>query len=309
MANLPTFFDLQVNGYGGIDFNQDDLTANQLELACQKLRDNGVAGILATIITDSLPAMQKRLANLVRCREQSSLAKSIIAGIHIEGPFISSETGYRGAHPADAICPADETKMQQLLEAAGGLTRMVTLAPEMDIGGHVTRMLAKQAITVSAGHTNASIDQLKASIDAGLKLFTHLGNGCPQQMHRHDNIIQRAMSLRDAIIPTFIADGVHLPFFVLKNFLDWFGIKRSIVVTDAIAPAGLGPGRYTLARWDLQIGEDMVARSPDGTHFVGSAISMRQSAENLVSKLSLTKKQIDRLTADNPRAAIGISGI
>lgn len=299
-----TYTDLQVNGYGGVDFNQDNLTPEQLHSACEKLQSDKATRILATIITDTLDAMEKRLGNLVRCREQSSLAKEIIAGIHIEGPFISPEVGYRGAHPADAICPADQSKMQRLLEAAGGLARIVTLAPEADTDGNVTRMLAKNGVVVSAGHTNATMDQLKLAVDAGLILFTHLGNGCPQQMHRHDNIIQRVMSLRDSIIPTFIADGVHLPFFVLKNLLDWFGIERSIVVTDAIAPAGLGPGRYTLARWDLVIGEDMVARSPDGSHFVGSGITMRQSAKNLEDKLGLSQREIAALTFGNPSAVL-----
>jgi N-acetylglucosamine-6-phosphate deacetylase len=300
MPPTPEFFDLQINGYAGVDFNQDNLTPEQLDHACQKLDADGVTGILATVITDTLPAMRHRLANLVRCREQSPLARQIIAGIHIEGPFLSPVTGYRGAHPADAIQPADESVMQSLLESAAGLTRLVTLAPEQDAEMKVTRLLRQSGITISAGHTDATLDQLKASIDAGLTLFTHLGNGCPQQMHRHDNIIQRVMSLRDSITPTLIADGVHLPFFVLKNFLDHFGIDRCIIVTDAIAPAGLGPGRYTLARWDLLIGPDMVARSPDGSHFVGSAITMPQSADNLATQLTLTESQIKTLTSINP---------
>lgn len=299
------FFDIQINGYGGVDFNQDDLSPDQLEAACQRLQKDGVAQILATIITDSMSAMQRRLRNLVTARARSPVAGEIIAGIHIEGPFLSPEDGYRGAHPADAICPADEEKMRQLLDAAGGLTRLVTLAPEQDAGASVTRFLRRQGITVSAGHSNATVDQLKSATDAGLSLFTHLGNGCPQQMHRHDNIIQRVLSLRDRIIPTFIADGVHLPFFVLKNMLDLVGCERAIIVTDAIAPASMGPGRYTLGRWDLLIGRDMVARSPDGTHFVGSAITMRQSAENLRSRLGLTDGQIESLTMKNPRRFIG----
>ena len=136
-------------------------------------------------------------------------------------------------------------------------------------------------------------------------MFTHLGNGCPMQMHRHDNIIQRALSLRDRLWLCFIADGVHVPFFALQNYLRLAGIDRAIVVTDAIAPAGLGPGRYTLGRWDLIIGDDMVARAPDGSHFVGSAITMKQSAANLRRALQLPDAVIRQLTGDNPRTAVG----
>ena len=116
-------------------------------------------------------------------------------------------------------------------------------------------MLAGAGVVVSAGHCDPSLDQLRAAIDAGLSMFTHLGNGCPMQLHRHDNVIQRALlACRRPPLPwvSFIADGAHVPFFALRNYLKVVGFDRAIVVTDAIAPAGLGPGRYTLGRWDLQ---------------------------------------------------------
>jgi N-acetylglucosamine-6-phosphate deacetylase len=300
------YFDLQVNGYGGVDFNQDGLTSAGLNNACESLERDGVNGILATIVTEAIDIMAARLANLVRVRAESESAMRVVRGVHIEGPFLSPETGYRGAHPADAIRPANRDEMQMLLDAAGGLTRLVTLAPEYDHGLEVTKTLARAGIRVSAGHCNPSVDELKAAIDAGLSMFTHLGNGCPMQMHRHDNIIQRALSLSDRIWVCLIADGVHVPFPALSNYIRSAGIDRCIVVTDAIAPAGLGPGRYTMARWDLQIGDDMVARSPDGSHFVGSAITMRRAAENLAGSCGLTSDQIECLTLHNPRLALGI---
>lgn len=303
----PAFFDLQVNGYGGVDFNQDDLTAEGLHRACERLEADGVAGILATIITDDLQRMSRRLSNLVRLRQQDPLANRLIAGLHIEGPFISPAPGYHGAHPVDAIRPADADEMQLLLDAGGGLTKLVTLAPEQDAGAKVTRLLAAQGVRVSAGHTDASLDQLNAAIDAGLTLFTHLGNGCPMQMHRHDNIVQRALSLAERLQVMFIADGVHVAYAALRNYLRLTGIERAIVVSDAVAPAGLGPGRYTMARWDLLIGADMVARAPDGSHFVGSAITMKQAHANLVGPVGLSDEHAARLTRDNPMRAIGLT--
>lgn len=308
MTNIPpSYFDIQVNGYGGIDYNQDDLTLDQFEQSCRKLEFDGVAGILATIITEHVPTICRRLANLVKLREQSSLAKRLIAGFHVEGPFISPTTGYRGAHPADAIRPADPEAMRQILDAGEGLVRLVTLAPEHDDGLKVTKLLVQNKVTVSAGHCDPSLDQLHAAIDAGLTLFTHLGNGCPMQMHRHDNIVQRVLTLSDRLHVCFIADGTHVPFFALKNYLQITGLERTIVVTDAIAPAGLGPGRYTLGRWDLLIEEDMVARAPDRSHFVGSAISMPQTYANLTQKLGLSDRDALRLLRDNPRRAVGLS--
>ncbi len=297
------YFDLQVNGYGGVDFNRDDLAAEDLHRACSMLERDGVEAILATVITEDVNRMCARIARLAELRERDALAKRIIAGLHVEGPFISPLDGYRGAHPADAVIPRDVNVMSRLLNAGGGLVRLVTLAPECDEDLRVTRMLAGGGVVVSAGHTDASLDQLRGAVDAGLSMFTHLGNGCPMTMHRHDNIVQRALHLRERIWLCFIADGAHVPRVALKNYFDLAGTDRSIVVTDAIAPAGLGPGRYTLGRWDLTIGEDRVARSPDGSHFVGSATTMRVAHENL-RRLGLSDADCRALLCANPRRAL-----
>jgi N-acetylglucosamine-6-phosphate deacetylase len=298
--------DLQVNGYGGIDFNQDSLTAEDLHHACIQLAADGVETILATVITDTIEVMTSRLSNLAKLREQDPQARQIIAGFHIEGPFLSTEPGYSGAHPAEVIHPADVDEMRRLLEAAQGLTRLVTLAPESDNGFKVTRMLAQQNITVSAGHCNPSLDQLRAAIDAGLRMFTHLGNGCPMQLPRHDNIIQRALSLADKLWLCFIADGVHVPFLALRNYLKCAGVGRCLVVSDAMAAAGLGPGQYKLSRWEVTVGADLAAWASDRSHLVGSAITLRQSFTNLIEHVGLSRDDAIRLTTTNPELAMGL---
>jgi N-acetylglucosamine-6-phosphate deacetylase len=301
------YFDLQVNGYGGVDFNSDELSADALRRACEKLKADGVGGILATIITEKLELMCDRLKRLIALRAADPLAQEIIAGLHIEGPFINESTGYRGAHPLDAVKPASVDDAKRLFDASGGLLKLLTLAPERDANLATTAWLAKQGVTVSAGHTDASLDELKAACDVGLSMFTHVGNGCPMTgMHRHDNIIQRALHLRDRLWLCFIADTVHVPSVALKNYLALAG-ERAIVVTDAIAPAGLGPGRYKLGRWDLLIGDDMVARAPDGSHFVGAAITMQQSEANLRDKLGESESRRRQWLVENPRRAIGIA--
>jgi N-acetylglucosamine-6-phosphate deacetylase len=301
----PSYFDLQVNGYGGVDFNSDGLTADALHRACERLEADAVGGVLATIITDHVDVMCRRLAALAALREADPLATRLIAGIHIEGPFISANDGYRGAHPRDAVQEADADVMARLLDAAAGLTRIVTLAPECDAGCRVTKRLATEGIVVSAGHCDPTLDQLRAAIDAGLAMFTHVGNGCPMRMPRHDNIVQRALSLAGHLWLCFIVDGAHVPFVALGNYMRLAGADRCIVVTDAIAPAGLGPGRYTLGRWDLVVEEDMVPRSPDRSHFVGSAVTMKQSSGHLRDALGFTEPQIRQMTWDNPRKALG----
>ena len=183
--------------------------------------------------------------------------------------------------------------------------KLVTLAPEGDEGFKVTRYLAQLKVRVSAGHSDASFDQLRGAIDAGLSMYTHLGNGCPMQMHRHENIVQRVLSLSDSLWPMFIADGAHVAYYALKNYLKAAGFDRTIVVTDAVTPAGLGPGTYRLGHWgDITIADDYIARSPDKSHLLGSIMPMPMAARNLVEKVGLAQSQVEQLTSTNPRKAI-----
>lgn len=301
------YIDLQVNGYGGVDFNQDDLSSENLRRVCEAMRRDNVTGALATIITDHVDVMCRRLQRLVRLREEDELARSMIAGVHIEGPFLNEADGYRGAHPDDAIIPAEVETMERLLDAAGGFTRVVTLAPERDPNMKVTRLLVRRGVTVSAGHCDPTLDQLDAALDAGLSMFTHLGNGCPMQMDRHDNIVQRVLARCERLWVCFIADGVHIPFFALRNHLRAAGVGRCIVVSDAMAAAGLGPGRHTIGRWEAEVGDDLAAWAPCKTHLLGSAMSMAQAAINLKRELGLSESDIAALTRDNPLQAIQLS--
>jgi N-acetylglucosamine-6-phosphate deacetylase len=304
MTNQPRYVDLQINGYAGVDFNRDNLSDADLHLACELLRADGVGGVLATVITDELPRMMARLERIAAIRQREPLVREMIWGIHVEGPFINETPGYVGAHPPQAVRPANVEDMKRLLEAAGGLTRLVTLAPERDTGLKVVRHLAQQGILIAAGHTNASLDELQGAIDAGLSLFTHLGNGCPPLLPRHDNIIQRVLSLRDRLTPCFIGDGVHVPLAALGNYLRLVGVERAVVVSDAISAARLKPGRYTVGAQTVDIGEDMVARSPDNSHLFGSTATMPQIASLLREELGLSPTDVKRLLFDNPRAVL-----
>lgn len=299
---MTGFYDIQVNGYGGVDFNQDGLSAEDMHRACQRLAADGVDGILATIITDSEPRMITRLRRIVELREKDSLARQLIVGIHIEGPFLNPQDGYRGAHPLDSIRPADAELTRRLLEAAQGLTRVFTLAPEQDPDCQVVKLLCNEGIIVSAGHTDTSLEQLQKAIQSGLSLFTHLGNGCPASLPRHDNIIQRALTVREDLWLCFIADGVHIPFFALQNYLELIGRHgKCLLATDAMAAAGLGPGKYQLGRWNVLVKEDLVARNENGSHLLGSALSMPRVAANLAKQLKLDDDYINDLLKSRPR--------
>jgi N-acetylglucosamine-6-phosphate deacetylase len=305
MPDQCSYVDLQVNGYAGVDFNGDGLSAEALHQACVRLREDGVAGVLATIITDELPRMTARLARIAAIRHQDALVRDVVWGVHVEGPFLNDTPGFCGAHPAHAVRPADISGMDRLLDAADGLVRLVTLAPERDSGMKVIRHLADRKILVSAGHCDPGLNQLRAAIDAGLSMFTHLGNGCPITLHRHDNIIQRALALRDRLTLCFIADGLHVPVPALGNYLRLAGCERSIVVTDAISAARLGPGRYMLGTQTVEVGADGATRSAEGSHFAGSTATMPRMAALLREEVRLSKDEVRQLLSDNPRRLLG----
>lgn len=294
------YFDIQVNGYGGIDYNKNDLTLEELQLSCLKLKKDHVEGIFATIITADFGDMLVRIKKLVDLRKQDSLIKEIIKGIHIEGPFLRSEDGYRGAHPEKYILKPNINKLKELLDAAGGICRIFTLAPEKDPDHVLIKYLHAKGIIVSAGHCNPSLDQLKSAIDAGLSMFTHLGNGCPQFLARHDNIIQRVLSLKENLKICFIADGIHIPFYALKNYIKIAGVENCIITTDAMAAAGAKAGRYTISNIEMEVGEDRVVREPGKPNFAGSAIDMRSSELHLKNKLGLSENEIKQITYINP---------
>lgn len=298
------YVDLQVNGFAGVDFNADDLADEELHKACLRLREDGAKGFLPTVITSDLEGMAKRLARLAEFKLSDPLGSEMILGVHIEGPFISNTPGYVGAHPPDSVRPANLDELKLLLGAADGLTRIVTLAPELDTDLQLTRHLSDLGITVSAGHCNPSLDQLRAAIDAGLSMFTHLGNACPAEVPKHENIIQRVLSLSDQLWISFIADGAHVPFTALGNYLRAAGPERCVVVSDAMSATGLGPGRYPVGDQSVYVGEDQIPRADVGSHLVGSATSISQMAAKLRRDLKLSESNINQLISANPSAIL-----
>ncbi|MFM8282060.1 MAG: N-acetylglucosamine-6-phosphate deacetylase [Planctomycetaceae bacterium] len=302
---VPRPLDLQLNGYAGIDFAAADLASHHMREAAAALERDGGGQALATLITDDLAILEERIARLAAVIHADASVRAIFPGIHVEGPFIRAEPGYVGAHPPRYAIPADVAAAKRLVSAGRGLVRMMTLAPERDPGMATTRALADQGILVAAGHCDPSRDELAAAVRAGLGAFTHLGNGCPHVLPRHDNVIQRVLGCRGLRWITFIADGVHVPPFALANYLRAAGLDRAIAVTDATAAAGMGPGRFRLGSREVVVGADGAAWSEDRTHLVGSTASMGRVRLVLATEVDLSTAEVDRLTVENPALALG----
>lgn len=304
---MPGFVDLQVNGYGGVDFNSESLTEESMHRVCRRLREDGTDRILATIITAPLDTMLRRIRCLAQFIAANPEISSMVEGIHVEGPFLNDQDGFVGAHPRAATMDASIDVTKRLLEAGEGNVKMVTLAPERDHAARVTRELVNQGIVVAAGHSDASVDQLDSAIDQGLSLFTHLGNGCPALVPRHDNIIQRVLSRSERLMISFIADGHHVPPPALKNYLQCVPSSNVVIVTDAISAAGLGPGRYELLDQVVEVDEDGAAWSACRTHFAGCASTFPQMVSVLKERVGVSDQQIDQWMRVNPSRLLGIS--
>ena len=303
---MSGYIDLQVNGYAGVDFNSDNLTTNEVVRACRRLKADGTESILATVITARIDLMLLRISRLVELMESSAEVADCIRGIHVEGPFLNPAEGFIGAHPASDAMSANVGVTDQLLDAGNGKIKMVTLAPEMDQDAQVTKYLSERGIAVAAGHSDASLSDLNRAIDHGLKLFTHLGNGCPGLLPRHDNIVQRVLAVSERLKISFIADGHHVPAFALRNYLGIVPHENVVIVTDAISAAGLGPGRYELSGQVVQVDDDGAAWAACRTHYAGCASTFPQMVEVLTESVGVGDEQIQQWMITNPAQLLAV---
>lgn len=301
-----SLFDFQVNGFGGVDFQRDDLTVTQFDHAVATLRHHHTAGIFATFITDDSDALARRFADFEKLCAASPASAIAILGYHLEGPWLSPEPGYRGAHPAAPMHAPSLAEFARLQAAANGRIRLVTVAPEWPGSAEFIAALTRAGVHISLGHTNATEAQIDEAIRAGARFATHVGNGCPLQLHRHDNIVQRLLA-RDELTACFIPDGVHLPPFALRNFFRAKPAGRILFTTDAMAGAGAGPGRYTIGPHEIDVGPDRIARQPGGQGFAGSTLTPDEGVRHVSAWLGLAPAAAQALWSTAPAAAFGLT--
>jgi N-acetylglucosamine-6-phosphate deacetylase len=240
-----------------------------------------------------------------RARTEDAAVARMIEGYHLEGPWLSPRPGYHGAHPPGPMRAPSLPEFERLQGAAGGRIRLVTLAPEWPGSPEFIAGLVGRRVHVSLGHSDASEREIDAAIAAGARFATHLGNGTPTMLHRHDNIIQRLLA-RDELIACLIPDGIHLPPFALRNFFRAKGPGRVLFTTDAMAGAGAGPGTYTIGELEIAVGADGIARQPGGEGFAGSTLAPDEGVRRTADFLGLEPAEARRLWSDAPAAAFGI---
>lgn len=271
----PGLVDLQINGYAGLDFNQLPLQAETVSQIIRKLWREGVTSSYPTVITNTPEAIASALGSIASACEADPATEQGIAGIHLEGPFISPDDGARGAHRLDAVRPPDWDLFCRWQEAAGGRIKIVTLSPEWPDSATFIRRCVDSGVIVSIGHTAADALQIGEAVAAGARMSTHLGNGAHLMLPRHPNYLWEQLA-QDDLWSCVIADGFHLPDQVLKVVLKVKG-EQALLVSDAVAISGLEPGVYK-----THIGGDVVLTTEGKLHLAADPRLLAGSAQMLL---------------------------
>lgn len=305
----PGLVDLQVNGYAGIDFNgaDDVFTPETFHMIREKMNSRGVLVSLPTFITASPARLESNCRAYAKLVESDAELAAAFPKLHIEGPFISSVEGPRGAHPLEhAINPANAPDlMGRLQEASGGRLAIITLAPELPGALDLIAWCRDNGIVSAVGHTNATSAEIRAGAEAGLVMSTHLGNGSHQMLPRMDNYLQAQLA-EDGLFASFIADGHHVPFFTLKNFIRAKRFEKTVLVSDAIMAADCGPGRYQLGDFEVEVSETLRCTKVGHAGLAGSALTMDLGVINTALHTDATFEEAWTMASARPAQLVGI---
>ena len=297
---FPGLVDIQVNGFAGVDFNSRDTTADALAKALASLRATGVTRVLPTLITGPFDRFAACVRTINAIRDQA------IAGIHMEGPYISPNDGPRGAHPRAHVIPASRDDFKRRQDAADGRIVLVTLAPEVPGAIELIEHLAPTGVRVAIGHSEAPPETIRTAIRAGATMSTHLGNGCAAILPRHPNLIWEQLA-SDELLASVIVDGHHLPASVVKAAVRAKSPERTILTTDAMAAAGCPPGAHRIGDVDVEVGPDRRVSLRGTPYLAGSALTMPEAVANTVRFTGLSLAEVLPMASTLPADYLGIA--
>ncbi|MGN6422659.1 MAG: N-acetylglucosamine-6-phosphate deacetylase [Asticcacaulis sp.] len=292
---LPGFIDTQVNGGGGVLFN-DETTVEGIAAIGRAHRAYGTTGFLPTLISDELSVIDKAM----RAVEDAIAAGAPgVLGVHIEGPFISKQR--KGIHNPDLFRTLDAESKALLKSLKRGRT-LVTLAPE-NCAPEDIRELAEAGVIVAAGHTNATYAETKDALAAGVTGFTHLFNAMSPLQHRAPGVVGAALESQTAYCG-LIADGHHVDWPVLSIALRTRPHDRFMLVTDAMPTVGSKTKSFVLNGQPIHV-ENGVCVGPDGT-LAGSDLDMVTAVRNMVEHVGVSVDDAAVMAATAPARFLGL---
>ena len=293
---LPGFIDVQVNGGGGVLFN-DDPSLESIRAIGAAHRRFGTTGFLPTLISDDLDTIGRAIAAV-----QSALDAGMpgVLGIHIEGPFLNSAR--RGVHDSKHLRSLDASLVSLLTRLQGGPT-VLTLAPEMTTPEVIARLVSS-GVLVSAGHSDANYAETTAAIAQGLRGFTHLFNGMAPLEPRDPGIVGAALYDENTWCG-IIVDGHHVDPIMLKLALRCKRHDRFMLVTDGMPAVGSAEPSFVLQGRTIRV-VDGVCRDENGT-LAGTALDMAAAVRNGVSLLGLDIAEAARMASEYPAEFLGLA--
>lgn len=293
---LPGFIDIQVNGGGGRLFNSDPSVETVAVIAAAHRRF-GTTGLLPTLISDDLSVVAQGIAAV-----DQAISSGVpgVLGIHIEGPFLSNIR--RGIHLASKLQPFDDRFVEVLCSARNGRT-LVTVAPECISPAQISRLVGAGVI-VSAGHSDADYETVRAALDAGVSGFTHLFNAMSQLTNRAPGMVGAALE-DPSKYAGIIVDGHHLHPATFRVALQAKGPDRLMLVTDAMATVGADNSEFMLQGRAIRRDGDRLV-SPEGT-LAGSTLSMSAALANAIEQGGLDLPSAARMAATTPARFLGLS--
>lgn len=299
---LEGLFDLQVNGYAGVDFNCETITSASMDHALAAMARAGVSHCMPTLISADASVLGQRFQALDAAVAGARL-RAMVPGYHLEGPFLSEQEGYAGCHPPEVMRDPNPGLVATLEEGLSRPILLVTLAPERPGSDTFIRWATARGKAVALGHTAASASQITHAVDAGARLSTHLGNALRQMQPKFDNPLMVQLA-EDRLFASIIADGIHVLPPALKVMLRAKGLERTVLVTDATAAAGAPPGLYAFAGMTIERDEVGRVREPGAPMLAGSSLTLDAAVRNVVAWGLATEEQAVRMARDNPRAVM-----
>lgn len=300
----PGFFDIQVNGYDGTWFSSPKLTVDDVAQVTRALVARGITRYFPTLITASHEALRHGFETLKQACEADSLVNKVVAGYHLEGPYISAEDGPRGAHPLQHVRPADFDEFQQLQEASGNRIRLVTLAAEAENAASFITRCRDSGVVVALGHTGATPEQIRAAVDAGAQLSTHFGNGAHGSLRRHPNYLWEQLA-SDQLWASVISDGWHLPASVLQCVLKCKGHQHTILTCDVSGFGGCQPGTYQEGDVPVEVLDDgRIVVAGQRQFLAGSGATTGDCVVRMTAATGVTLGDAVDMATTNPAALL-----
>jgi len=302
----PGLVDIQINGYMGIDFADQDLTIEGIREAANALWKEGVTSFLPTLITADRESLENSFSILSEALNDAEIGMSI-PGFHLEGPYISPLKGFRGAHLEKYIREPDWNEFLSFQRAANNGIKLITVAPEIEGAVSFIQKCSQDGIVVSLGHHNGNAEEIKEATDAGASLSTHLGNGCANMINRHNNPLWPQLA-DERLSASLIVDGSHLNQEEVQCFYKIKGNNRTILVSDALDLAGLEPGEYT--RWERKVLlTPNVIKFPAEDVLAGAASPISACVGNMMRFTGCSLSDAIQMASTNPARLMGLTDL